>query len=58
MTVDASQSAPHHPRARALLPKLQAILSGSRDVALADDPALNYQDAVELKLLLESLGAS
>ncbi|MFL6275506.1 MAG: tetratricopeptide repeat protein [Blastocatellia bacterium] len=46
------------PRGKALLPKLQAILSGSRDLALADDPALDYEDAVELKLLLESLGAS
>jgi tetratricopeptide (TPR) repeat protein len=47
-----------HPRAHALLPKLQAILGGSRDLALADDPALFYQDAVELRLLLESLSAS
>jgi tetratricopeptide (TPR) repeat protein len=47
-----------HPRAHALLPKLQAILGGSRDLALPDDPALNYLDAVELKLLLQSLGTS
>jgi len=46
------------PRDQALLPKLQAILGGSRDLALADDPALYYQDAVELRLLLEALGAS
>lgn len=45
------------PRGKMLLPKLQAILSGSRDPALADDPALIFADAVELKLLLESLGA-
>ena len=32
-----------------------AILDGSRDPALADDPALHYSDAVELKLLLEQL---
>ena len=44
-------------KGKALLPKLQAILSGSRDLALADDPALFYQDAVELRLLRESLGA-
>jgi hypothetical protein len=46
------------PRPHALLPKLQAVLGGSRDMALADDPALDYQDAVELKLLLEELGAN
>jgi hypothetical protein len=45
-----------HPRAKALLPKLQAILGGSRDAALSSDPALDYDDAVELRLLLEALG--
>jgi hypothetical protein len=45
-----------HSRVKALLPKLQAILGGSRDAALSDDPALDYQDAVELRLLLEALG--
>jgi len=44
--------------AKVLFPKLQAILGGSRDAALADDPALFYQDAVELQLLLEALGAN
>jgi tetratricopeptide (TPR) repeat protein len=38
-----------------LIPKLQAILKGSRDPALADDPALRYRDAAEVKLLLEKL---
>ncbi|HEY6332185.1 MAG TPA: tetratricopeptide repeat protein, partial [Blastocatellia bacterium] len=42
-------------RVNAVMPKLQAILAGSREHALADDPALWYVDAVELKLLLESL---
>jgi hypothetical protein len=42
---------PPHP----LVSALQSILSGSRDPALADDPALNYQEAVEVKLLLERL---
>ena len=45
------------PLVKVLLPKLQAILGGARDPALADDPALYYQDAAELRLLLESLGA-
>ncbi|MGH9831560.1 MAG: tetratricopeptide repeat protein, partial [Blastocatellia bacterium] len=45
------------PRAHALIPKLQAILRGDRDPALPADPQLFYQDAVELQLLLESLGA-
>jgi tetratricopeptide (TPR) repeat protein len=40
-----------------LLAKLQAILRGDRDRALAADPNLDYGDAVELQLLLESLGA-
>lgn len=38
-----------------LLIHLHAILDGARDPAIADDPALNYADAVELQLLLESL---
>lgn len=42
---------------KTLLPKLQAILMGSRDPALADDPALDYDDAAELILLLETLEA-
>jgi tetratricopeptide (TPR) repeat protein len=41
----------------ALLAKLQAILHGDRDRALADDPDLYYRDAVELQLLLEGLSA-
>jgi hypothetical protein len=40
---------------QALAPNLLAILNGSRDPTLADDPALDYNDAVELKLLLEQL---
>ena len=42
-------------RAKAFIPKLQAILQGDRDPALADDPNLEYDDAVELQLLLEAL---
>lgn len=38
-----------------LIAKLQAILGGSRDSALTDDPNLHYQYAVELQLLLEDL---
>jgi tetratricopeptide (TPR) repeat protein len=41
----------------ALLSKLQAILRGDRDRALADDPDLYYGDAAELQLLLEQLSA-
>jgi hypothetical protein len=43
------------PRRQIMLPKLHAILHGDRNLALADDPALYYQDAAELRLLLESL---
>ena len=38
-----------------LLPKLQAILRGARDPSLAADPDLDYDDAAELKLLLDQL---
>lgn len=40
---------------KALIPALQAILFGSRDPALADDPKLDYDDVAELLLLLERL---
>lgn len=43
------------PWAKAMVPKLQAILRGERDPALADDPELDFDDAAELKLLLEQL---
>ena len=36
---------------------LRAILAGNRDPALADDPALDYDDAAEILLLLERLNA-
>ena len=38
-----------------LVEKLQAVAAGARDLALADDPALSYADAVELQILLEQL---
>jgi hypothetical protein len=38
-----------------LIPLLEAVLAGSRDPALAEDPNLNYADAAELLLLIESL---
>lgn len=43
------------PEAELGLTKLRAILEGSRDPGLAEDPALIYADAVELRLLLEGL---
>ncbi len=43
---------------KALLPKLQAILGGDRDPALAEDESLNYNTAAELMLLLEQLQAA
>ena len=42
---------------RAAFTALQAILTGSRDPALAADPRLDYDDAAELRLLLERLAA-
>lgn len=41
---------------RLFLTALQSILSGSRDPALASDPALSYDAAAEIVLLLEALG--
>jgi len=41
-------------RARTLISALQSVLGGSRDVALADDPNIDYRDAAELLLLIES----
>ncbi len=41
-----------------VLSALQALLAGARDPALADDPALDYDDAAELRLLLDQLGAA
>jgi tetratricopeptide (TPR) repeat protein len=41
----------------AMISALQAILAGNRDRALADDPALGYDDAAEILLLLERLSA-
>jgi len=38
-----------------VIPKLNAILQGERNPALADDPELDYDDAAELLLLLEAL---
>jgi tetratricopeptide (TPR) repeat protein len=40
---------------RTLIPLLEAVLAGSRDPALAEDPNLNYDDAAELLLLIQSL---
>ncbi len=44
--------------AKVVFPKFQAILNGSRDLALASDPALDFRNAAELQLLLEQLGGS
>ncbi len=40
------------------LHKLQAILAGERDPALAEDDEMNYQQVAELTILLEQLAAS
>ena len=58
-TLPSLQGYTHDPNAppylRALAPHLLAFLDGSRDLALANDPALDYDDAAELILLLEQL---
>jgi riboflavin biosynthesis pyrimidine reductase len=38
-----------------LIQAMVAILNGSRNPALADDPALNYDDAAEVLFLLQRL---
>ncbi len=43
------------PDGKRLIIKLQTILAGARDPALAADPELHYQYAVEIQLLLEEL---
>jgi len=45
------------PQLNTTIPRLQAILQGSRDPDLATDPNLYYRDATELLLLLEALGS-
>ena len=42
---------------RPLIPKLQAIINGAREVNLAEDDNLAYRDQAELLLLMERLGA-
>ncbi len=41
---------------KSFLHKLQAIIAGERDLALAEDEGLHYELAAELVLLLEGLG--
>jgi hypothetical protein len=41
-----------------LVKALREILQGSCDLALADDPDLNYQEAAEIIILLENLGTA
>jgi tetratricopeptide (TPR) repeat protein len=51
--IGASPNVP--PTGKLLIIKLCAILSGSRDPALATDPDMHYQYAAEIQLLLEDL---
>jgi tetratricopeptide (TPR) repeat protein len=56
-SLDQLQAPPEdQARLDALRNALRAILAGSRDPALADDPALRYEEAAEIRLLLERLG--
>jgi tetratricopeptide (TPR) repeat protein len=51
----ASQSAETPSWLRAFAPKILTILNGSRDETLADDPALDYDDAAEVLFLIQRL---
>lgn len=53
--LDRYSGADAEPWAKVVIPKLQSILQGERDPALADDTNLQFDDAVELILLLEAL---
>ena len=46
------------PSLRALISKLQSILTGAHDPELGADPELHYTDAAEVLFLLEKLGKS
>lgn len=54
--IDSEPDTP--PFVASLFAKLKAILAGARGVTLAADPDLQYQDAAELVVLLESLSKS
>ncbi|HLP47214.1 MAG TPA: hypothetical protein VK469_14780, partial [Candidatus Kapabacteria bacterium] len=55
-TLEVALDMPEIPSStKSLIPKLQAILAGSRDPELANDPELYYRDAVEVILLVENL---
>ena len=41
-----------------VLTALQAMLAGTHDPVLADDPSVDYRDAAELRLLLEQCSAA
>lgn len=45
-----------HSSRKPVISALRAILAGSRDPALAEDPDLHFTDAAEIRLLLEGLG--
>lgn len=44
------------PAGKLLASKLKALLSGSRDPDLWEDPGVWYMDAVELRMLMEKVG--
>jgi tetratricopeptide (TPR) repeat protein len=54
--VDARPSKP--PYIMAVIPRLRAFLEGNRNLSLAAASELDYDDAAELQLLLESLAAT
>jgi hypothetical protein len=45
------------PSFTALVRQLQRILDGERDLALAEESELSYENAAELRLLLEGVGS-
>jgi tetratricopeptide (TPR) repeat protein len=56
LLLDQSMNEPNVPDSfRLFIQAVKAILQGSRDLALADDPALDYGDAAEVLFLIDRL---
>ena len=51
----AAQAEETQVEAKKFIPLLLAVLNGSRAPSLADDPALDYDDAAEVLFLMERL---
>jgi tetratricopeptide (TPR) repeat protein len=53
--LELPESSSIEPSTRLLITLIQSVLTGCRDPSLADDPRLDFDEAAELLLLIESL---